>query len=157
MSSPALVYADTSVFGGVFDDEFRLPSEMFMQEVRNKRYTLASSALVQEELEPAPKDIRNLFERMLPLTHLLDIDDHALSLQESYLLAGIVGVSSADDALHVAVASVNRCELIVSWNFRHIVNLDRIRLYNEVNVENGWGSLEIRSPREVVHYEDKDI
>lgn len=77
-----------------------------------------------------------------------------MSLQQAYLNTGVVSPNWSDDALHVALASVSECAVIVSWNFKHIVNLRRISLYNAVNMIYGYRSLEIRSPLEILEYED---
>lgn len=78
------------------------------------------------------------------------LTSEALALQERYLAAGVVPESAQEDALHVAIATVHRADLVVSWNFRHIVNVERIRLFNAVNLVEGYQPIEIRSPREVV-------
>ena len=74
----------------------------------------------------------------------------AETLAEAYLSHGIVGPGSRSDALHVALATMGRVDVLVSWNFKHIVNLGRIRLFNAVNLELGYGLIEIRTPKEVV-------
>lgn len=78
----------------------------------------------------------------------------ALSLQQAYLDNGVLTSNWADDALHVALASISECTAIVSWNFKHIVNLKRISLYNAVSMLHGYRSIEIRSPLEVLEYDD---
>lgn len=71
-----------------------------------------------------------------------------------YVAAGVVREKSLGDALHVAIATVSGCDLIVSWNFRHIVHFEKISKYNAVNVLNGYGQIGIYSPSEVIHYDD---
>jgi hypothetical protein len=62
------------------------------------------------------------------------------------------------DAQHIAIATISRVEVLVSWNFRHIVNLQRIRGYNAVNLRDGYPLLEIRTPQEVIRYaEEREI
>jgi hypothetical protein len=63
----------------------------------------------------------------------------------------VVGEQSRADAEHIAIASVRRVDILVSWNFKHIVSLSRIRAFNAVNLKLGYPALEIRSPREVSH------
>lgn len=150
-------YADTSVFGGAFDEEFAEPTTAFFNQVAQGRFVLVSSALVHRELDPAPEVVRQLFERMLPSAELTEITTEALALQQAYLDAGIVSARHADDALHVAIAAVSRCSLVVSWNFTHIVHFDKIRLYNRVNAEMRLPPIGIHSPREVIEYEDQDL
>lgn len=149
------VYADTSVFGGVFDDEFAAPSAEFFGEVRQGRFILVTSAVVQAELEPAPEEVRTFFKEILTVAELTQVTPEALLLRDAYLDAHIVGPKSTDDALHVALASVAGCRLIVSWNFRHIVHFEKIRKYNAVNALHGHAELGIHSPTEVIQYEDQ--
>jgi hypothetical protein len=61
-----------------------------------------------------------------------------------------------EDALHIAIATINQVNVLASWNFKHIVNLDRIRMYNSVNLKNGLPMLEIRTPREILKFEDDE-
>ena len=147
------VYADTSVFGGVFDEEFQIASRTFFDQVRSGRFKLVTSALVQDEVEPAPKQVRDLFDELLDIVDVVEISEEALNLKDAYLETGIVTEQSADDALHVAIASVNGCPLIVSWNFKHIVHFEKIPLYNAVNTLKGYGTIGIFSPLEVITYE----
>ena len=66
----------------------------------------------------------------------------------------VVGETSKDDCLHIAIATINKIDLLVSWNFKHIVNFKRIRGYNAINLKNGYPSLEIRSPKDLIDYEE---
>ena len=147
------IYADTSVFGGAFDEEFQAASKVFFQQVRSGRFKLVTSALVQEEIEPAPTDVRGLFEGLLDIVDVVDVSEEAVSLRDAYLESGIVSPQWSDDALHVAIATVAGCTLIVSWNFRHIVHFEKIPLYNAVNTLRGYSSIGIFSPLEVIQYE----
>jgi len=148
------VYADTSVFGGTQDDVFEAASKAFFDQVREGRLQLVVSGLVEEELRGAPETVRALFEELLRATEVIQESEAALTLQQAYLDNEVVASSWADDALHVALASVSECAAIVSWNFRHIVNLKRISLYNAVNMLHGYRSIEIRSPLEILEYDD---
>ena len=56
-----------------------------------------------------------------------------------------------DDAVHIAMSTVNKIDVLVSWNFKHIVNLNRIHLFNSVNIKEGYNLLEIRSPMELLN------
>lgn len=156
-SRPILIYADTSVFGGVFDEEFRPASGAFFHAVRSGCFSLCTSAIVHDEIEAAPEDVRVFFDEILPLATLLDIDEEALNLRSAYLAEGIVGAESSVDALHVALATVSRCKVVVSWNFKHIVHFQKIPLYNAVNVLQGYGNIAIHSPTEVIPYEGEGV
>jgi hypothetical protein len=144
------VYADTSVYGGVFDDEFSKPSRVFFERVREGRFQLIVSALVEEELEQSPSKVRDWFERFRAEAEPVTVTGEALALRQAYLDAGILTPKASDDALHVALATVAKCGLIVSWNFRHIVHYQKVPLYNAVNVLHGNSTLDIRSPLEVI-------
>ncbi len=150
-------YADTSVFGGVFDEEFREASRAFFAQVRAGRFGLVTSALVQEEVASAPPKIRRLFDQMLGFAEVTAVDEEAVQLQTAYLEAGIVAHRWAADALHVALATVSGATVVVSWNFAHIVHFDKIPLYNGVNAAAGYRAVAIYSPREVIAYEDEGI
>ena len=151
---PVRIYADTSVFGGAFDPEFRKPSRAFLDEAITGSFRLVTSAVVQAELEAAPPGVRKIFERVLPAAEIVDVSAEALRLQRAYVKGNIVSARWSDDALHVALATVSGCGVIVSWNFRHIVHFQKIPLYNAINEVNGHRPIAIYSPREVISYED---
>ena len=150
------VYTDTSVFGGVFDERFEAPSREFFEEVRGGRFLVVTSALVQEELAPAPARVRDFFAEMLEFSEIVEISSEALRLREAYLNAGVLTDKWSSDALHVATASVSGCSMIVSWNFHHIVHFERIPKYNAVNTLCGHPTIAIHSPLEVLDYDDRD-
>jgi len=149
------IYADTSVFGGCLDAEFSTESRRLMGAVRDGRITILISEVVLRELETAPEDVRAILLD-LPSNALepVELSDETYELQGAYLAAGILGPRRADDALHVAAATAARADAIVSWNFRHIVRLDKIKAFNRVNFELGYGLLTILSPKEVATDDD---
>jgi hypothetical protein len=151
---PIKVYADTSVYGGVFDEEFADASQSFFDLVRKGEYVLCVSDLVHQELLVAPAKVNELFQMFLPVAQLLDIGPDALELQQTYIAEGILTEKWYDDALHVALATVAECNVIVSWNFKHIVNFRKIRLFNAVNALKGYRQIAIHSPLEVINYEE---
>ncbi len=147
------VYADTSVFGGVFDEE----SQRFFALVRSGQILLLVSQVVVDELADAPGPVRDVLESLPPQSiEVADLTPEIIKLRQEYLAAGIVNPRSADDATHVAVATVSGADAIESWNFRHIVRLDKMRAYNLVNQDAGYGMLSIVSPREVRIDEDDE-
>ncbi len=151
------VYADTSVFGGVFDDEFREPSQAFIDAIKAGRFSLVTSELVRREIVAAPQTVRQLFDDMLPIADIATVTAETIQLQQAYLNAGIISERFATDALHVALATVSGASMIVSWNFRHIVNFQKIPKYNAVNKLYGFNDIAIYSPLEVIRYEDEDL
>lgn len=150
------VYADTSVFGGARDVEFAEPSRRVIERARAGEFVLLVSDVTYYELQMAPDWVRRLLED-LPNDDLVEVpvDDEVTALAQAYIDAGILGYSHVADATHVAAATVARADLILSWNFKHIVNYNRIHKYNSVNVANGYPSIEIHSPLEMGN-DDKD-
>lgn len=146
------IYADTSIFGGVFDEEFKQITGQFLAEIDAGRHILVTSAVVAAEIEPAPDAVRMLFARYEAMAEIIPVTEAALTLQQAYIQAGVVTAKSLDDALHVALATVSACNLIVSWNFKHIVHFDKIPKYNAVNTLEGYGAIGIFSPLEVIDY-----
>lgn len=147
---PLRVYVDSSVFGGYFEPEFAEGTRRFFELVRNGRITVLVSDFVIDELKDAPDRVQALLT-VLPAGSRARVEMtlEAVRLRDRYLDARILGRSSAVDATHVALATVIRADAIVSWNFRHIVNLDKMRKFNQVNVAEGFGPLTIVSPNEV--------
>lgn len=94
---------------------------------------------------------------MLLYMQRIAVDEEVLSLRNAYIAEGIVTEQSADDAGHVAAATVAGSDLVVSWNFKHIVHFDKIRAYNAVNALHGYRALDIRSPLEVIDYGNQDV
>jgi hypothetical protein len=145
------VYADTSVLGGCEDEEFAEHSVQLMQGfVRGDRILVLSSLTIQE-LAAAPTGVRGRLASV-PQAHLetLQLDTEARELAEAYIAAGVLTTKMRADAQHIAMATVARVDVLVSWNFRHIVNLQRIHGYNSVNLRQGHPMIEIRTPREVL-------
>jgi len=147
---PIRIYVETSVFGGVCDDIFVRPSIAFFDYARRGRYSLVVSEVVAEALEKAPAAVRDVFDEMAVLSERVETSSASLALRQAYLRAGILTPKWHTDALHVALASTADCAVIVSWNFKHIVNLNRIPLYNAINAVQGYRAIEIRSPLEVL-------
>lgn len=151
------IYADTSVFGGCFDFEFERPSLRLFDGIRAGSYRLLVSDVVVAELERSPESVRQLFLDLpdAQIERVLSTDE-SLALRDEYLSAGVLGERWLDDAAHVAIATVARADAVASWNFRHLVRLDRIRQFNAVNLRLGYPLIEIRSPRELFYEEQDD-
>ena len=147
------IYTDTSVIGGCLDEEFSIYSTQLFDRFRTGLDTLVLSDLTLAELEGAPPKVREIL-RAVPLDILEEVtfDVEAFELAQSYLAAGVIGSPHLVDARHIATATTKRVDVLVSWNFKHIVNLDRIHGYNSVNLRLGYAILEIRSPQEVLSY-----
>ena len=149
------LYFDTSVFGGVYDDEFNEITTLLFDKVKSGEVICVYSDLSLAELNNAPQKVKDFFQT-LPKQNmeLVQVTQEAFELAEQYLQEKVVGKTSADDCRHIATATINKVDYLVSWNFKHIVNVFRIRGYNSVNLKNGYIQLDIRSPREIVNNED---
>ena len=148
-----VIYIDTSVVGGCEDVEFREGSLGLWREFIAGRYIMALSEHMLRELQEAPETVRQHIQAVPARHQVLLLDSpESTELAEEYLRRGVVGRGSHADALHVALATVARADVLVSWNFKHIVNLGRIRLFNAANLELGYGIIEIRTPKEVLAY-----
>lgn len=145
------IYVDTSVIGGVVDEEFASESTRLLEAAKKRKITLVVSDVVLRELVRAPKEVRDTYESIPDESiELLPESIEAIELAAAYVSAKVVTIKSQNDAIHVAYATIARVDAIVSWNFKHIVRLDRMKGYNRVNFEKGYGSLEIISPKEVI-------
>ncbi len=149
------IYIDTSDFGGHFDDEFKEHTIPLFDRINAGEFVILYSTVTQEELENAPINVKQLVQSLkVELTEFLDTNEDVVDLATEYITENVVGKTSYADCLHIALATINRADFLVSWNFKHIVNIERIRGYNAINIKNGYKQLEIRSPREFEKYED---
>lgn len=145
------IYTDTSVLGGCEDEEFAEHSVRLMEGFVEGRRVLVVSSLTIQELAGAPAKVRSRLTSV-PEAHIetRQLDTEAKELAEAYIAAGVLTGAMRADAQHIAIATVARVDVLVSWNFRHIVNLQRIHGYNSVNLRQGYPMIEIRTPREVL-------
>lgn len=145
------VYVDTSVLGGCHDDEFADQSTALLDLVRRQEMTLLVSDLLADELLDAPAEVKAVFDS-LPEASIerVQMSPESEHLRDRYIAAGVVTPTWMDDAHHVALATVSRADMIVSWNFKHIVHFEKMRGFNSVNLREGYQAIEIHSPREVV-------
>jgi len=145
------VYADTSVFGGVFDEEFTQESRGFFEEIKTGKFTLVISHTVVDELSKAPDRVKNVLAELPPENvAFAQFSGKIESLRDAYVKAGVVDAAAVLDAEHIATASVYDVDFVVSWNFKHIVHYDKIAGYQAVNLLNGYKPISIYSPKEVV-------
>jgi hypothetical protein len=144
------IYIDTSVIGGCFDPEFAEWSNGLMRDFQNGSFQPLLSEVIAAEIEEAPEDVQAIYAELISLNaEVLRVEESALELADRYQERGILTPNFYDDGLHIAIATVAEADLLVSWNFKHIVRFDKIRLFNAVNSEFGYKPLQIFSPREV--------
>jgi hypothetical protein len=149
------IYIDTSIVGGFYDELFEKETKMLFQRLENKEVIFVISDLLFDELEEAPLKVRNLLNNYdkSSLEEVVSTDE-VKELANKYIAEGVVGKTSLDDCKHIALATINKVDILASWNFKHIVNIVRIKGYNAVNLKNGYQTLEIRNPKDLVYYGD---
>ena len=145
------IYVDTSVMGGCVDEEFQEESLALLEMAKRGELVLIVSALLMDELEGAPEKVQKLLD-VLPgeSCESIVLTEEALELRDAYIASDVVTASHRNDATHVALATVSKADMIVSWNFKHIVHYDKIRGFNAVNLREGYMPIEIHTPKEVV-------
>jgi predicted nucleic acid-binding protein len=151
------VYIDTSVIAGCLDDEFSLESNQLMEAIKQEKFILLMSDIIVSELINAPQSVKDILlsipQRVI---EVVKITAEVLQLRNAYINEGVVTSKSINDATHVAAATIARAAAIISWNFKHIVRLDKMKGYNQINLLNGYGILTIISPLEVTIDEAND-
>ncbi|RYY06603.1 MAG: PIN domain-containing protein [Sphingobacteriaceae bacterium] len=155
MAKPERIYLDTSVFGGYFDAEFEVWTKLLFDKIIEGKYRVVYSELTGIELENAPEKVKKLLAELpKDSIEIVENSTNATDLALAYIQEKVVGKTSISDCNHIALATLNNADILVSWNFKHIVNVNRIRGYNAVNTKFGHKILEIRSPKEILEYED---
>ncbi|RAJ76681.1 hypothetical protein CLV59_108201 [Chitinophaga dinghuensis] len=145
------IYTDTSVIGGCYDKVFQEHSSELFEQFKAGTNRLVLSDLVKVELELAgplvmskPDEVPQHFKIEIKTT------DKANELAKTYISHGALTNKSFNDALHIALATLNNADILASWNFKHIVNLNKIKMYNSINLQLGYRTIEIRTPREIL-------
>jgi glutaredoxin-related protein len=148
-------YFDTSVFGGIFDTEFEEETVLLFEKVALGQIKCVYSNLTESELSNAPEQVKNFFIGLKDeQKEVIKVTPEALKLGQTYIDENVVGQTSLDDCIHIAVATLSKVDVLVSWNFKHIVNVYRIRGFNSVNLRLGYTTIDIRSPKEIVGNEN---
>jgi len=147
------IYIDTSIVGGFFDTEFGKETKLLFQRLEDKEVIFVISTVLLRELENAPLTVKFLLDNYDETSlEKVVLTDEARELADKYIAENVVGKTSLDDCRHIALATINKVDVLASWNFKHIVNLTRIKGYNAVNLKNGYQTLEIRNPKELINY-----
>jgi predicted nucleic acid-binding protein len=148
------IYLDTSVIGGYYDSEFEEDTRILFEKIKLEQFHVVLSDVTEGELQEAPEMIRNLFiELSAGLATKIELTEEAVQLADTYLAEKVVGKTSRVDCFHIALATIHQVDILVSWNFKHIVNVQSIRGYNAVNMKMGYPTIDIRSPKEIIYYE----
>ena len=147
------IYIDTSVVGGYFDKEFDEATVRFFERLERSEIIFVISDLLDLELINAPTNVRELLYKFsADKFERVELTEEAVKLADSYIIEKVVGKTSLEDCRHIAMATIHKVDVLASWNFKHIVNLDRIKGYNSVNLRQGYQMIEIRSPKDLINY-----
>ena len=147
------IYIDTSVVGGFFDEEFKESTTMLFNRLENGEVIFVVSDLLDLELIGAPQQVKDhLLKYSSERFERVELTEDAIKLADTYIREKVVGKTSLEDCRHIALATIHKVDVLASWNFKHIVNLDRIKGYNSVNLRLGYSMIEIRSPKDLVNY-----
>ena len=145
------IYIDTSIVGGFFDTEFEKETKLLFQRLENEEVIFVVSTILSKELYDAPEHVKTLLQKYSKSCfEEVEITIEAEQLANRYIAEKVVGKTSFEDCCHIALATIHKVDVLASWNFKHIVNLERIRGYNGVNLKMGYSILEIRNPKELV-------
>jgi hypothetical protein len=150
------VYVDTSVIGGCFDPEFAPWSKGLMKDFQLGNFKPVISEVVTAEIASAPKEVKAQYAQLLYWqVEFVPLTEEAKILADTYQARRILTPKFYDDGLHIGLATVAGVDVLVSWNFKHIVHLDKIQRFNAIHQEQGYKPIQIYSPREVTNYEER--
>ena len=145
------IYLDTSVIGGIFDEKFEVITNMLFNLVKLNQIIIVLSDLTENEIKLAPLRVNNFFYSLGEFNvEFINGSEESNRLAKAYINEKVVGPTSLDDCHHIALATISRVDILASWNFKHIVNENRIRGYNSVNLRMGYDQLEILSQLEII-------
>ena len=143
------IYIDTSVIGGYHDIEFAMATRQLFKRIVDNEFDVYFSEIIETELTNAPQKVKEVKD-LIPdeCIHYIRVTDEVDTLMQLYINEKALGKASENDAYHIALASVNRVDCLISWNFKHIVNYDKIKMFNAINMRFGYPLIDIRSPLE---------
>lgn len=146
------IYVDTSVFGGCYVKQFSEYSNKLLETFRKGEKKMMVSQVVFDELSKAREEVRNtLFKVPLIFRTTAATSLKARILAVRYIAEGALNYNSHFDAIHIATATLQGADMLASWNFKHMVNLGKIKHYNAINKDMGYRPINIRTPREILN------
>jgi len=157
MRTPTL-YLDTSVVGGYFDDEWKQPTQELWRQMEAGLWQFIGSTVALVEISTAPERVRDLFDDTFESGDLIIATPEMEQLAAKYIEGSVLTPKYTDDARHVAACTVSKIDYLVSWNFRHLVNVQRETGFNAVNLLQGYRTIRIVNPLELIYgNQDKDF
>ena len=151
------IYLETSVLNFIFADDApdkKADTIRLFEEISDGKYRPFTSIYVTEEIDNAPENKKRGMYGLITDhdVEVLQKTDEIKHLADAYVNEGIIPKRHSTDALHIAAATVNDLDIIVSWNFRHIVKRKTVIMTESVNLRNGYKKMEIYSPTQVIEY-----
>jgi predicted nucleic acid-binding protein len=143
------IYIDTSVIGGYYDVGFETATKQLFRRIINKEFDVYLSEVNEAELMNAPPQVKAVKD-LIPkdCLYYIETTEEVKKLALLYIKEKALGKASRNDAYHIALASVNRIDCLISWNFKHIVNYDKIKMFNAINMRFKYPLIDIYSPLE---------
>lgn len=149
------LYLDTSIFNFAKAEDVPFEKDVtlkLLDEIKTEKYEAYISEIVVLEISRAPAEVAMKLREVINSVNLIElpVDVNSQLLAKKYIEQGIIPAKYEDDALHIAIASVNNLDVIVSWNYKHIVKLKTKREVTGINALLGYKEIEIYSPLEVI-------
>jgi predicted nucleic acid-binding protein len=148
------IYLETTMFNYYFDEDRDAHADTvtFFEECAAGKFEPFTSYYAIDELEDAPSEKRGKMISLIEKYNIavLAASNEADNLARRYVSEGALPQGSMSDASHIAVASVNGLDMIVSLNFRHIVREKTIKMTSAINMLLGYKAVEINAPMEVI-------
>ena len=143
------IYVDTSVIGGYYDAPLQEATRQLFERIADREFDVYFSEVNDAELMNAPQQVKEVKD-LIPCDcfHPIVVTDEVETLSQLYISEKALSKASENDAYHIAFASVYKIDCLISWNFKHIVNYNKIKLFNAVNLRFGYPLIDIRSPLE---------
>ena len=152
MNKPVKLYIDTSVWNFALEIERAdcLLTNEFLESISNREFSIFVSDIILSEILNAYESRRSKLQELLNIYdyEMLNLDDNTRELANVYINEGLISKNEINDAQHIAIATVNRCDFIVSWNFKHMVRAKVIIGVHHINHREGYGLIEIVSPEQ---------
>jgi predicted nucleic acid-binding protein len=143
------IYIDTSVIGGYYDAPLQEATRQLFERIADREFDVYFSEVNDAELMNAPQQVKEVKD-LIPCDcfHPIVVTDEVETLSKLYISEKALSKASENDAYHIAFASVYKIDCLISWNFKHIVNYNKIKLFNAINLRFGYPLIDIRSPLE---------
>lgn len=156
------IYLDTSVINFLFADDapdfMRITREFFERYAQRYELFVSDVVLMEVSRDPDERHRALLMDALhgMPVTMLTAADNLFIRrLADRYMAQGVIPANKEADALHVACASLHGMDILLSWNFKHLANVNKEAKIAEVNRKLGHaGTLRLLSPLEVEYEEE---